>query len=277
MENTKPYPVVVPYDFTHLSDVAIDHAVQIARLCNYPITLLNIIDKSTQHYIREHNLNKIHLDSKLNSLCEEHTKKHNIPFNYIIKKGSILSIRKMAAKLQASYMVIGIEKPKSSVSAILRMIGKSPVPVYIIQDHISCKPFKSIIFPIDGFKETRQKTLCAIRLAKGSGAQINLFSIKKNNEGRQDRQNAIIGQIKRTLSEYAVPFTFSFARGSRKAFADELLDFAKKAKGDLFVLMKTPRIYFTNTIFYKVDKKVLLNTENTPVVYINSNDIGRYR
>lgn len=273
MKPVNPYPVVVPYDFTPISDVAIDHAAQIAKLCNYPITILNVVDKSTQQFIRANKLNGNLLNSKLQEICEKGIKEHDIPFNYMVRKGRIISIRQIAKELHASFLFMGIDKPKNATSRILRMIGTSPAPVYVIQDKIDWKPIKSIIFPIDGFEETRQKISCAINLAKSTGANIKLFSIKKAEWGRQKSQEVVITQIEKVLIENAVPFTLEFAKGPEEYFADELLEFGK-ANGELFILMKTPRIYFANSFFNKNDKKVLLNTHNIPAIYVNSRELG---
>jgi hypothetical protein len=273
MEPIKPYPVIVPYDFTPISDIAIDHAAEIAKLCNYPITILNIVDKSTQFFIKENNIIGNLLNSKLQSICEEGSKKFNIPFNYLLQKSRVISIRKIAAELHASFLVIGIDKPKTDASTILRMIGTSPAPVYVIQDKIEWKPIKSIIFPIDGFVETRQKISCAINLARSTGANLKLFSIKKAGWGRQKTQEVVIAQIEKELIEHKIDFTLEFAKGQEEYFADELLEYGK-ANGELFILMKTPRTFFANTFFDKSDKKVLLNTHNIPTVYVNSREVG---
>ncbi len=276
METNNVHPIVVPYDFTAVSDLAIDHAAQIARLDGSPITLLNIIDKSTQHFIKTNNLVGGLLSEKLKAVCEECNKKYGVPFNYVLRKGRIISIRSAASDLKASLIVIGIDQPKTAVSQILRMIGTSPTPVYVVQDSIQWKPFKSIIFPVDKFEETRQKISCCVKLAKNTGAQVKLFSIKKANWGEQKNQEVVVSQIEKVLLENHIPFTLEYAKGKEVDFANELLEYGKVQNADLFVLMKKPQVYFANTFFNKDDKKVLLNIHNIPSVYVNSKDYGRY-
>lgn len=276
MEANNVHPIVVPYDFTPVSDIAIDHAAQMAKLFNNPITLINIIDKSTQYFIRSNNLIENLLNTKLKEICEVASKKYNIPVNFVIRKSRIIKIRKIADDLHASMMVIGIDQPKSAVSQVLRMIGTSPAPVYVIQKQLDWKPFKTIVFPVDKFEETRQKVSCCVKLAKTTNANVKLFSIKKKLWSDQQKQDVVIKQIKKVLIENNIPFTLDHSKGKEENFEDEILEFGKAQNADLFILMKTPQVYFANTFFHKGDKKVLLNAHNIPAVYVNSRDYGRY-
>jgi len=268
-------PILIPYDFTSVSDVAIEHAANLAKLTNQPLIILNILDESTLKFLKSHDKIEHFLKTNLEVLCKKVIKKHNVSADFLIKKGSILSISDTAKELNISYMFIGIDQPHTLASKVFKMIGCSPAPVYVIQGNIKWKDVKTIVFPVDSFEETRQKISCTMKIAKLTNASVKLFSIYLRDKEKQYYQDVRLKQIEKQLRENEIPYTSEYAKEEEK-FPDELLKYAEANNGDLFILMKTPRLYFANIFINPVDKKVLLNTQNIPSIYINHRDVGRY-
>lgn len=277
METKKEHPILIPYDFTSVSDVAITHAAEFSKLCGQPLIVLNIIDESTRKFFRYHSQINQLLNTQLDNICKRAAKKYKVPVSYLVREGEILSINNVAKELSISYMFIGIDQPHTLVSKVLRMIGSSPVPVYVVQGNIEWKNIKTIAFPVDSYEETRQKTACAVKLAKLNKATVKLFSVYIKEKEQNTIQRVRVKQIEKMLFENEVPYTTEYAQGEEEDFADELLEYGQANKTDMYVLMKTPRTYFSNYFFSAVDKKVLLNTHNVPSVYVNPRDAGIYK
>ena len=171
---------------------------------------------------------------------------------------------------------MGIDQPHTLASKVFKMIGVSPVPVYVVQGDIKWKGVKNIVFPVDSFEETRQKITCTINLAKLTKATVKLFSVKLKDKERQYFQDARLKQIEKQLLENEIPYTSEYANKEEEKFPDELLKYAQINNGDLFILMKTPRLYFANLYINPIDKKVLLNSQNIPSIYVNPKEIGSF-
>jgi hypothetical protein len=275
METTKKHPILVPYDFTGVSDTAISHAAHFSQITGNPLIILNIIDDSTASYLKQHNQIDQFLNSKLDLISKETASKFNIEVSYLVKKTNVLSIRKIADDLAVSFLFMGIDQPHTNASKVMKVVCSSPAPVYVVQGNYEFTDPKYIVFPIDDFEETRQKVQCASTCSKLFKATIKLFSIKPSDKTQLYKQNVIVNQIERVLHEEHVPFTTEYANGKHADFADELLEYAQKFDARIFVLMKTPRIFAPNKIS-ATDKKVLLNSQNIPAFYINPRDVGRY-
>ncbi|MFH0864618.1 MAG: hypothetical protein V1904_00375 [Bacteroidota bacterium] len=275
MNTQKKHPIIIPYDFTGVSDTAISHAARFSQISGNPLLILNIIDESTGNYLKQHNQMDQFIHAKLKVLCKETSAKFNIEVSFLIKKGNILSIRKIADDLSISFMFMGIDQPHTNASKVMKVVCTSPAPVYVVQGNYEFADPKYIIVPIDDFVETRQKVQCATTCSKLFKATIKLLSIKPTDKTQLFKQNVIVSQIERVLHEERVPFTFEYAKGKPADFADELLEFAQQVESRIFVLMKTPRIFSPNKIT-AIDKKVLLNSQNIPAFYVNPRDVGRY-
>jgi len=276
MEEITEYPIMVPYDFTPVSDVALAHASNIGLKSNRSLKVVNIVDNSTRKFLKSNNLSDKNLPEKLEEICRNVREKYNIPASFLIKKGSISSMRKIAENLVISSMFIGIDQPQSGASQILKLIGKCPAPVYVVQGDIEWKPIKTIIFPVDEFEETRQKISVVFRLAAIENVVVKLLSITLRNRDFQICQEVRVKQIEKKLYKEKIAFTTEYAKLDKKVFADELLEYAQANNGDVMILMKTPRIYFSNMYISKFDKKILLNSKHIPSIYVNALDLGLY-
>jgi hypothetical protein len=272
----KNYPILIPYDFTSVSDKAIEHAARISKLTRSPLIILNIVDESTLKFLKRHNYLEKFLNIGLEKICEKIRNKFHVKVTFLIKKVGVYSIRDIAEKMHISFMVIGIDQPQTLASKVLRMIGNSPSPVYVVQGDIKWKNINTIVFPVDSYEETRQKISCTIKIAKYTKATVRLFSVKLKDKERQYFQDVRVRQIEKMLLEKEIPFITDYATRDEKEFSDELPEYAAAHNADLFILMKTPRLYFNNTYINPIDKKVLLNSQNIPSIYINPRDMGRY-
>ncbi|MGD0711546.1 MAG: universal stress protein [Bacteroidales bacterium] len=277
MEEKKEYPILAPYDFTSVSDAAVDHAARFSQLSGQPVVVLNVVDRTTQKFLRLHNQMEQFLNIKLKDLCNDVANKYKIKISYMVRRSGILSIRRIAEELHASFMFIGIDQPHTVASNVFKVIAHSPAPVFVIQSDIEWKKIETIIFPVDEFEETRQKTACAIKLARLNKAIIKLFSITLNEKEHQILQTVRVKQIEKMLLENEVHFTTEYAKRNKKDFPDELLEYAQSNNTDIFILMKTPRTFFPNLFISKLDIKILMNRLNIPSIYVNPRDVGIYR
>ena len=97
----EPRPVILlPYDFTEVSKYGVKHAVALARMLGYSITVLNVLDASTKMYLKLSNMQKQDLQYKLNDLCNFVMQNNkDVRVDYFFKKGSVKTISEIAEEL----------------------------------------------------------------------------------------------------------------------------------------------------------------------------------
>jgi nucleotide-binding universal stress UspA family protein len=70
MKNQKNNIVLVPSDFTEIADIALDHGIGVAKLLNYKLSILHIINKETKSQLKKEKSNQIELGKKLQAQAD---------------------------------------------------------------------------------------------------------------------------------------------------------------------------------------------------------------
>ena len=175
--------IVVPWDFSHVAENALAHAVKIGRMVNNDICLLHIVDTGI--------IPKAYAEktTRLKHLVEENSKKYNFPIIYHISKGSIFSaIAEYVNEKEASLVVMGTHGMKGmqklTGSWALKVIVKSKVPFIVVQDPPADQErYHNIVFPVDFRGENKEKIKMAIFMGKYFESKIHMLvsvSLDKN-------------------------------------------------------------------------------------------------
>jgi nucleotide-binding universal stress UspA family protein len=264
--------LLLPYDFTEVSKFAIQHAIALAKIFGYSITLLNIYDSSTRKFLRENGLAKADLDAKLQETADSIKQSGNVDADHFFKKGSIKTIRRLSDELKVSLMVIGIDEPKLRVSPILKVVSKSPVPVMVVQQQCELFDYKHLLFPLDDFPGSRQKVGWAARLAKLTSAKVSIFASNQSDKEKRYKQIRVVEQVEEFFHKRGIPYTSQYAEGNIKSFPDEALKFGIDQKCDVFIIMYQPKKAFSSVT--QLDKKLIFNDSRIPVLCVNTRDVG---
>ncbi|MFH0896221.1 MAG: universal stress protein, partial [Bacteroidota bacterium] len=180
-KNTNPV-ILVPVDFTELTEFATDHAIGIAKQLKATITLCHVINKDTKSMLKKQGL---HLDSLFKLLQKnalEIKDKHGIETDYMTREGSIFStIGQIAEESGAHILVMGTHG-KIGVqhligSYALKVITSSPSPVIVVQKTRFHNEYKNIVLPIDYTSESKQKVKWAINIARELKSTVHIFAV----------------------------------------------------------------------------------------------------
>jgi len=266
---------MVPFDFTEISENAIDYAGKLARIFKYSMSIVNILTVDSKEYFTKNNMDIAKQDEYLKKLARKKSIQHIIDVNFVNNQGDINTFGNEAKKIGANFIVIGIDKPKKTSSKLLQVIGDAPVPSFVIQHKIDSPTFRNIIFPVDLTDKTRQKTGWTIRVAQLAKSKVHIFAIGVTEQFQRTHQNATLKMIEKEFTEYGVNFETSSAKGKQKDFPEELMNFSKSKYGDLFVVMKTPTTYFSSLFYSPQDLKIIMNELKVPCLCINPRDIGK--
>ena len=109
--------ILLPYDFTELSDFALQHAVQFAKMLDCDITLLNIIE-NLDH--------EIEVTEKLTSLAKETKKDYKILPKIMVRPGKVSkAIKRVATNINALLVIM----KTSGTKGIKKFTGSRAIKV----------------------------------------------------------------------------------------------------------------------------------------------------
>ncbi len=251
--------ILIPIDFTSVSDKVIDMAVGLAKKDNLGVTLLHIETGKSEPIA----------GAKLQALSQKINDGQNVACNCIIKKGNLFAeIAKVAHNSDYKLMVIGSHgfkglREKFFGVDILKLVKAVALPVLVIQDdfEMSKDGFKTIVFPAgthDTFSSIIEATVYFARLFNST---VHLFTVEKPGVEWSDKLKANIELAKEKFEENKISYvrvnqdqdTFSVG------YSKQIFKYAKAVHSDLIALMSIPtkeHYYFADS-----DKESLLTND----------------
>ncbi len=141
--------ILVTWDFTNISQCALEHAVRISRSIKKDIALFHVVPpKTTDKEIEGRK-------DRMNLVCEETERRFGLRPHIIVQEGTIFStISKYASDNNAALVVMGTHGMKGSQrlfgSWALKVIVGSSAPFIVVQDKPKThEKYSNIVFPID--------------------------------------------------------------------------------------------------------------------------------
>ena len=152
MERSKKN-ILVPTDFSKVSDYALQHAVRVSEVVGEAITLLHVVSSKTE--VEE-------VGERINKVVAQIEQKYSIKPNAIVAIGDIpAEIARVSEEIRASRVIMGSEsvKGKDNLSGLrtLDVITKAKVPFVTIQEPPINRRYDDIVFPVDFTVENKEK------------------------------------------------------------------------------------------------------------------------
>ncbi|HAN78431.1 MAG TPA: hypothetical protein DCQ31_12025 [Bacteroidales bacterium] len=280
MNTTK---ILVPVDFTEVSDLAVEHAIAFAKRTDAEINLLHVIDKKltvigkTSDY--DNRLLAQDIVEKLQDIAYNIETRKGLKAEIIAIPGNIFdTINSVASEIDANFVFMGTHGLKGwqhlRGSNALRVIYHSPVPFILSTGKgPSETPFKKIVFPIDIRIESAQKTNWAIYFAKFFGSEVHIIypDVADKYLHRKVQQN--LAFVKKVLSKNAVPFTVTESDKDHNSLADETNRLAAEISADLIMIMIYPAKGAGEFFLTPDQQKVIENKAHIPVICINPSNL----
>jgi nucleotide-binding universal stress UspA family protein len=276
MENENKNVILVAYDFTGIGDIAIENATQMAKLLNYKIFLLHVINKISRKTLKKTNETLDGLRNRLKKIAEEISTKHSLTVEYDAKEGSIFTtIADVCSEKDASFLVFGTHGKKGiqliAGSFAMKLVKSCPSPVFVVQKPAQNNTFKEVVFPLDLEAGSKQKVKWAISHNKQFNSRLHLFIEHYNDEYPQKRINADLNQVKKILEKHNIPYTENVAP-TKGNFALNCVEFAKNIKADMIMLATDPD-KITFSLLGSPDERLIYNQYKIPVMSINAQDL----
>lgn len=266
MDETKKI-IVVPWDFTHVAESALAHAVKISRMVGNDICLLHVVDSDT----------KVKAEGEkrtlLRHVADESGKKFNINIASQVVKGSIFSaIADFANTQEASLVVMGthgmVGMQKLTGSWALKVIVKSKAPFIVVQEPPADQGrYRNIVFPIDFRIENKEKMGMAIFMGKYFDSKVHIIKTATNDRSLKTKVNKNLNFAVKYLIQNNIEYEIHDMPHGK--FAQHTIDFAQKIHADLILVMTTKNITIADYAFGASEQYIIANSSKIPVCCIN--------
>jgi len=260
--------LLVTWDFSPVSEIALEHAIRIAKSVDNEIRLVHIIDPDIQSD------NRSELTTNLEEIIKITDKNHGIKLTYVILEGTIFNtIANYASDTEANMVIMGTHgikgMQKVTGSWALKVIIGSTVPFLVVQDKPPVdKKFSDIVFPIDFRVENKEKLFWAIYLGKYFTSKIHLFKDPVHDKSLLKKVNTNLNFAVKFLIQNNIEYDIHTTKKSGK-FAKETIKFAQKTNADLILIMTTKHINFSDYVLGASEQYIISNSAKIPVLCCN--------
>jgi len=263
MNNLKK-TILVPTDFTQVSDYALQHAVRVSSVVHEQVTLLHIVD----------NPDKIsEAQAKLDLLAQETNIKYKVLPNTIVRHGDIfIDISRVADEINSSMVIMGSHRIKDASthndSIALQVITSCKVPFITIQEPPINKRYDEIVFPVDYTAENIEKHAWISYFCDYYVSRFHLIKPNITDPKLLAKIDMNMASARRYLDEKGARYYVYTVMG-KKPYAEEVLEMAANIRADLIVIMTTK---VSNKSTYVVDPHeqfIISNASYIPVMSIN--------
>ncbi len=256
-------PVIVPWDFSELSEYALEHAVNIAKMLKCDIFLVHIAKKTSDISSAE---------EKITNYINNFKKKHDVSILSIVKEGSIFSeISSIIEEKNAFFAVMGTHgikgMQKFTGSWALKVIAGSKSPFIVVQAPPSSVGLDNIVFPVDFSFSEKEKLLWAELVSRYFNTTFHLCYTENSDSSIQRKVNSNMIVAKKYLNTNNVKFEIIKLDG--KEIADSAVEYAKKINADMIMISTTKNISFQDYVLGASEQKIIANREKVPVMTVN--------
>jgi nucleotide-binding universal stress UspA family protein len=272
--------ILVPVDFSEQSEVALEQAVNLSRVFNSEIYVLNVMNEEFSLSKLFDDSDKIQYQKRAKQRLEEFVKEKNAEFGIQLKSiqvtGKIYNqVVNSADVIDAEFIVMGTAgsttlKKRFIGSNSLRVVRESHKPVITIKGKHHRKGCQNIVLPLDLTKETKEKVAKAVEFAKRFGSIIRVVSVlRTNDEFIVNRLTRQLDQVKKYIAEQGVECGAEIIRDTKgeHSLAESIIDYANRIKGDLIMLMTQQEQDITE-FFIGSSAQEVINNSDIPVLSI---------
>ncbi|OFY37521.1 MAG: hypothetical protein A2W91_14315 [Bacteroidetes bacterium GWF2_38_335] len=256
--------ILVPWDFTEVTENALSHAIKIAGRIKSTVTLIHIA--SSKDRVRD-------FEKLAEEDCNRAFNKFGLKPGFIVKSGSIFStINDTAVEIEAAMVVMGTHGVKGmqklTGSWALKIIAGSKIPYIVVQSAPQHDHYKKLVFPVDHKTENKEKLLWVVYLSKFYKLEAELFIPLIQDEDTAKKIQVNLNFTKKYLADNNIEFNVSVAP-KKGSFGEQTVEFAHERDADLILIMTTKDIKFIDYLFGPTEQQIIANSAKIPVMCIN--------
>ena len=272
--------IIVPTDFSDLSQKGLELAVLLANNIEARIQLVHVANIDAKHTTL--GKEKVMLEN-INKDCQniiDKTKQlySGINVDYIIKEGKVYEeVINQANAFKDSFIVTSTHGASGWEELFIgsnayKIVASSTKPVFTLRGETVPKQIKNIVLPLDNTLETREKVPFTTSLAKLFGAQIHIVTVTES-ELKDIKLNMEVHakQVKAYLDKYDIPSSIDHRTGDN--ITDITIEYAKELKADLISVMTEQEKSLSNILLGSYAHQ-MINKSPIPVLLFPTRQIG---
>jgi nucleotide-binding universal stress UspA family protein len=280
MKNLDIRRIAIPTDYSDTANVALSHAIQLAKHFSADITLIHVTEESAYSGIFTTSLSDYEQTEKAKLRLQEEAhrieQEFGINVSQEVRSGRIYDqIVEAANDAGADMIVMGTHGVSGwaeffAGSNAFRVVTQATCPVLTIQGHTGSEGFKNIIVPFDRTPETRQKVRYAAALAKKYGAKLHLASLLLEDSPAIRAEFAHkVKQVTDYLEREGIAHEENTLVGDN--LANMTMNYAESKKGDLVVIMTEQEFNVTGFLVGPFAQQIV-NHCKLPVLSISAEE-----
>lgn len=276
--------ILIPFDFSETAELALKHAVFMAKLHKADIILLHVIESYSftsaisQAFGKSQSEFEQKIESSASDRLDELTKKlhheSGMGVQFRIENGKIYrAIVNVAEEMSADIILMGTHGVSGFQEFLIgsntyRVVMSAPCPVISVQTHAKKIGFKNIVLPIDNSASSRQKVKHAVEIARHYNSVVHIAGMATMSDiDILRRFDVKIHQVKDYLDEHEVPYTVKMFKGENAASIT--MDFATEVNADLIIMMTDQE---GSGIFIGNFAQQIINHSKIPVMSIRPDE-----
>jgi nucleotide-binding universal stress UspA family protein len=268
--------IIVPTDFSEQAATAIQHAATIAKVAGDEIRLIHVVNSDTRSMLKKAGESLEDLTKKMVDEVANIERTYGVKAGYHLREGSIFTtIGEVAEEIGARLMVMGthgvVGMQHVTGAWAVRVITSSTVPTIIVQKKKAGPAgYKTIVFPIDGSKETKQKVIHTISMAKHFDSDVLLFGSYESDEFIENAKKNNIVWAENMLKKNGVRYTVDQATKSGGDHTKQSIKFASEKSADLIVILTdVSEVSVKNFVLGADHERIINNDAQIPTLCIN--------
>lgn len=261
--------ILVPTDFTKVSDTALEHAIRVAETIPSEIHVIHIVDNKKR--VSE---DRVRLEALKDMVQQE----KGVEIHTILRIGNIFEdIDKAAIELEASLIIMGTHGLRGmqfiTGSRALKIVTESSVPFIVVQERpIRPHGYRKLIVPLDLHKETKQKLSMVADMAHYFKSEVHLISPGETDEFLKNQLDRNILFSENYLKEREIPYQVEVTESKTDGFVKSLLKYSAAVEADLICIMNFHDNGFMSLFNQSYEQQLITNEAQIPVLCVNPVD-----
>jgi nucleotide-binding universal stress UspA family protein len=253
---------LVPYDFSPITRIALDHAFALSKYERSEIQVLHIIKNDSERAKAEKRFKEL-----MDSLDAEQAAQ--LITN--IRVGDIYQdISKEAQDGGYQLLIMGTHGAKGLQKVLgshaIKVITSSNTPFIITQKKGPSEGIKRIVLPVDLSYEKIQMVGFASSIAQKFDAEVHVIAKAQTDDFLIKRLSNNFTKVKRQLQKDGVRHVVSSLNG-KHSFHKEVIAYGAEVKADLFAIAHFPESIIPQ--FETFSQELITNEWQTPVLIVN--------
>lgn len=258
--------ILVPFDFTPVSEVAVEHAIVVGKAIDSEIILLHVIGNKKD--FQEAKTRMIALEERCKS-------QYDMPIRHTIRIGSIFEeIDDASVEEMANLIIMGTHGLKGmqfiTGGRSLKIVTNCSVPVIITQEKgIRETGYDDIVVPLDLHQDTKQKLNIVAEMATYFNGRVHLISPAEHDEFLKNQLDRNLTYAQEFFNELGIENTVKVSEHSSSAFVKDVVRFAASVDADLISIMNLHEKSLMGILGQTYEQQVITNESSIPVLILN--------